>query len=136
MPKSEKKPELWKAVGTSILCALGIYLALQFLGALLLQRQVVGEDSAPSLVWASAGIALLCGVLIMGRHCTTGRLLLGGGSALGFTLLLTLLSMTAGNPLADVARQLTGIGTSALAGGAIAALVSPKKGGKHNRRRR
>ena len=134
MPKKETKQELWKTAGASILCALGIYLALQFLGALLLQRQVVGEGQAPALVWVSAALALLVGVLVMGRRCTAGRLLLGAGSAMGFTLLLVLLSLAAGNNMGTMGPQLAGVSAAALVGGVLAALAAPRR--KKNRVKR
>ena len=137
MPKAEKKQELWKTAGGSILCALGIYLVLQFLGALLLHRQVVGEGQSMMLVWASAAIAMLLGVTIMGRKCTAGRLLLGAGSAMGFTVLLLLLSVAAGNSMSTIGPQLAGISAATLIGGVLAAMIAaPRRGKRNNWKRR
>ena len=61
----------------SALAALGVYLGLQLLGALLVARETVGEGQAGILVTASAGVAAAAGVLAMGRGCRTGRLFLG-----------------------------------------------------------
>ncbi len=136
MPKKEKKQEPWKAVGCSILCALGVYLLMQFVNALLVAREVVGEGNAATLVWVSAGLSVLTGVLVMGRGCRTGRLLIGGGSALGFALVLLLASMAAGNSLAVTGRQLIGTAATALAGGVLAALMVRQKKGHRTRRKR
>ena len=45
MPKKESKGESGKRAAWCALCAVGIYLALQVLGALLVSREVVGEPA-------------------------------------------------------------------------------------------
>ena len=48
MPKKESKGESGKRAAWCALCVVGIYLALQVLGALLVSREVVGEDRRSS----------------------------------------------------------------------------------------
>ena len=137
MPKKETKQGLWKTVAYCVLCALGVYLLLQFLNAALVAREVVGEAQALMLVWATAGIAVFVGVLVMGRACRTGRMLLGAGSAAGLAAVVLLCTLASGGDFSGVGKQLAGTAAAAVVGGVLAALIAtPGKGRKAARKRR
>ena len=133
MPKKEREQGVWKTALWCALCALGIYLVLQGVGALLVAREVVGEEQAAWLVQASAGIAALSGVLVMGRGCRSGRLLLGAGSAAGLVVVVLLCTLAAGKTAAGA--PLAALSAAAAAGGLLGALVpaggGKRRGGRH-----
>ena len=109
---------------------------MQCLNALLVAREVVGEGSTAILIWASAGIATLAGVLLMGRGWRTRRLLLGGGCALGFLLILLLCALVSGGSLGAIGGQLAGTAVASLAGGTLAALIAQPRKSRKNRKHR
>ena len=105
-----------ETAGCCALCALGVYTALQFLAAVLVAREAVGEAQAPALVLAAAGISAVVGVLVMGRACRTKRMLLGRGVRLGIG--------AGGGPgrgdrgnLPESGKQFAGIVAAAVGGG-------------------
>ena len=136
MPKKESQQQLWRSAAYCVLCTLGIYLIMQCLNALLVAREVVGEGSTAILIWASAGIATLAGVLLMGRGWRTRRLLLGGGCALGFLLILLMCALVSGGSLGAIGGQLAETAVASLAGGTLAALIAQPRKSRKNRKHR
>ena len=135
MPKKENRQELWPAAGWSALCTLGIYLGLQPLGALLVARESVGESWAAALVWGAACLAGLGGVLVMGRRCRAGRILLGALSTAGFALVLAAGTL-AGGGAGEAWGRLGATAGAALAGSTLAAAIGGPRKGKGSRKRR
>ncbi len=136
MPKKENVRPVWKAAAWSALCTLGVDLTLQFLNALLVARETIGEAYAPVLVWGSAGVAALIGVWAMGRGCQSGRMLLSAGAVAGLVLVGLLGLLASGGEFPAAGRQLAGIGAASLTGGTLAALTAGPKRGKRRRRER
>ena len=136
MPKKESKGESGKRAAWCALCAVGIYLALQVLGALLVSREVVGEDQAQLLVAASAALAALIGVLVIGRGCRTGRMLLGAAGAGGLILVMLTGTLAAGGFAGGAGGRLAAAAAAAAAGGTFAAAAAGPKRKRQNRRRR
>ena len=139
MQKKENRQPLWKGAAWCALCALGVYLGMQFLWAALVERGAVGEEHAQALVWASAGIAALIGVAVMGRSCRTGRMFLALGSAGALTAVVLVGTLLAGGELSERGGTLAGIGAAAMLGAAAAAAAGGKKrgavlGGRQKRR--
>ena len=135
MPKKEAKQEIWKTAGCCALCALGVYTALQFLAAVLVAREAVGEAQAPALVLAAAGISAVVGVLVMGRACRTKRMLLGAGCGLGLGLVVAL-GAVIGGTLPESGKQFAGIVAAAVGGGVLAAAAGGGTRGPQRRKRR
>ena len=102
--------------------ALAVYVALQFLLALLLHREVVGEELLYPMVCISAALASFCGCVY--------SLLAGQGSPMlsVSVVVVVFLAVTAAVGLLtaealSVERGLTGVGLSMAAGGLAASLV-------------
>ena len=120
MGKKEKK-----TVPTLCRTALGAvagYLALQFVNALLMSKEVVGEGGAAALVAVSGLLAVFLSVSILGRREKKGRMVLGLGTAAALVVLQVLGMLAAGEVQAAVGvwPMLWG---GALLGGAAGALV-------------
>lgn len=140
MPKKEsRQKDNRQTIGKTIVCcamaALGVYVLLQFVNAALVSGEVIGEEKAWTLVWVSAGFAVLLGVLVLGRKCRTQRMLLGFGSALVFDAVLAALTLASGNSLTDAGGPLVGVLAASLVGGLLAALAAGGKKGHRGRRR-
>lgn len=135
MQKKENQQELWKTVVYCILCTFGMYLVLQCFNALLIAKELVGEDRAVVLVWVSAGVSTLAGILVMGRNWRTKRLILGALCVLGFVAALLLCALAAGGEFSVMGGRLAGTAGASLAGGLLASVaVGPKKGRKTRKR--
>ncbi len=115
--------------------ALVSYLALQFLCALLVHREVVGMNTLYPMACVSAGIAafLGCGYSVLRRR--EGCILTSSVVVVVF-LTVTLAAAFLTTDSISVANGLTGVGLSMAAGGLAAALIGanlPKRQGRGKR---
>ena len=136
MQKKENTRSLWKTAAWCALCGLGIYLGLQFLGALLVAQEKVEEGQVGLFVALSAGAASAAGVLVMGRGCRSGRLFLGLGCAGGLGAVMFLGALLAGEATRETWMRLATTIASAAAGGILGAVAAAGKKGKKKSRRR
>ena len=135
MAKKENKGENGRRMLWCAACALGTYLLLQALGALLVSREVVGEDRAALLVLVSAGVAAMVGVLTMGWGCRTGRMLLGASSAGGLVLVMLVGTLAAEGFADGAGGRLAAVAAAAAAGGIFAAVAAGPRKPRQRRRR-
>lgn len=117
LPKSLMKNSIVGAI-----LALVCYVALQFLSALLIHCEVVGEGMIYPMVCVSAGISsfLGCGYSVM--RGGSGSVLSASAVVLVFlalTVAVALLASEAGG----ISAGLTGVGAAMAAGGLLAALI-------------
>lgn len=120
------------------LLALGAYIALQFLFALLIDRGVVGMERLYPMVCVAAAFSsfLGCGYSVI-KGKGTSMLTVPVVVAVFLTLTLAAAFFTA--DAIRVENGLTGLGLSMTAGGLLAALVGynlPRGGGSQGKRRR
>ena len=122
--KSEGIPFRQCALGCA--AALGVYLLLQLLVAVLVNEELLALEKLPPALGAAAAVSVLLGGLIAGRGQGMGRALVAGVVLAGFLLAILAVSMAAGaRPWAAEAGGAVLLGS--LAGAMAAALV---KGGK------
>ncbi len=133
MAKKELKKTAvrWKKVVWNILGILGGYLLLQLVNALLVTKELVGEEKGALLLCISAGVAALISSLLLLRGEQNGRLPLCLGSASGFVGILVLTALAFGEGL-NIAGQVIGLLLSAAVGGLLAAVIGG--GGKKKKR--
>ena len=109
--------------------ALVIYLALQWLWALLIHKGVMGFELLYPAVCVAAALSSFCG-------CLYSAMKNGRAESLGVAAVVAVflaVTVAAGLFSADglaVERGLTGVGLSMAAGGLLAALVGVGRGGK------
>ena len=120
MGKKEKKTV--PALCYTVPGAVAGYAALQLINALLMSKEVVGEQGSLALVAVSAAIAVFIAVSIFGRHEKRRRLLLGLGTA-GFLILVQILCTLAFGDLSLVLGVWPSLWIGALLGGAAGAVV-------------
>ena len=118
--------------------ALAAYTALQFLCALLIHREVLGEEQLyPMVCVAAAAAAFLgCGYSVLSRR--EGAVLTVSAVTAVFLALTVSAALLSGGTVA-VENGLVGVGLSMAAGGLLAALVCtnlPRKGQRGGSRRR
>lgn len=102
--------------------ALAVYVALQLLCALLIHREVLGEEALYPVVCVAAAIAsfLGCGYSVLTRR--EGAILTVSAVTAVFLALTLAIALVANRSVA-VEKGLVGIGLSMAAGGLLAALV-------------
>lgn len=123
----KKQSSAARTVTGGVLLALGVYLGVLLVLALLLVRGVVGEEGALPMVAACAAVAAFCGGLWCVRSCPWGRLPSALAGAVGFGGVLACVALC----WKDGAAW-TGSGgvvlACVLAGGVLAGLVGRRRG--------
>lgn len=118
LPKGMMKNSIIGAI-----LALGSYISLQFLTALLVHNEMIGEEMIYSLVCVSAGLSSFvgCGYSVL-RGGSGGVLSASAVVMVFLTLTVAVALLTGGADVVD--GGLTGVGIAMAAGGLLAALVA------------
>lgn len=129
MGKKEKRTV--PVICYTALGATGGYLILQFVNALLMSKEVVGEGGAQILVAVSGMVAVLVSLCVFGRREQKQRLLLGLGTA-GILIAIQILGAFSFGDFSHAIAVWPGIWAATLLGGAVGALIGC--GGKRRKR--
>ena len=124
--KEMKRDWDWRNLGWSLLGTFIVYLLLQFVGALLLSREVIGEENVLLLVAVFAGVSVLLATQFFLRKVKKGRL--GVCLAVGgiFVLLIAAIAVMLGE-WKNVASGVWGLLAGSVVGGALSSVLVGKK---------
>lgn len=125
-------------IGSSVLggaSALGVYVLLQLVCALLIDREVVGVELLYPMVCAAAAAASFAGCMVSALW-RRERSALSASAVVAVFLALTLAAALLTADAVAVDSGLAGVGLGMAAGGLLAAITAPAKKRGSGRRRR